>query len=504
LKYSNSSRRRSSENRLIDTVQTKSNTIQYNIYFELIMRRSKSTKTGPKNDGLPIVNGRKISRRGRFGGLNNAIGVSRARGSHNSTFVPSFSLCAAVFVLMVFVVVQSGKEKEALELGLGLQEWASTEYTQLLTQWSTAITPDSADIVQLKGSASTSLKKTEVGTTAGATSATAGTIYSAMPDSIVYPEKCTAEQLALVLKQIPEDKWEKRTWRQVGMTLATAVSKSAYNPILMREFYASDQFKLNNLHTFFGIVMGWKNNDVPVDLLAIGSRDEKFNTNKWNVKLGLDPNMVLPPVEISSEAGIRPARVLVVEKTNAYSKASTLFKSLTDLYPLRQSNAELSMEAIEPRVLTSKKEFFDFITSKWLLSGGVRSDDQPIHYLDISGSDGDDVAILKTFVPFLKNVRYLHFEYSTHGSWTTPTEKKLSSVISDLRSIGMVCYFTGTKEADHDLWRITDCFLDHYEYHHWANIACVSAVHDDVKELVVRMENKFHETLKKDQKFQNS
>jgi len=467
------------------------------------MRRSNSTKTTPRNDGLPTVNGRKVGRRRRFGSENDDGGVSRSNGSHDS-FWPVF---LTLVVIAVTILVKSGNHKAVVEFGLGLQEQASTKWS---TQWATAIGPESAeiaksaDIVQLKGSA---IDKAPVQTkTEPASPVTSSATSSATSSSAggnVSPEKCTAEQLALVSKQLPEHHFQVRPWHMVNIVVATTKSSYAYNPILMREFYASDQFKLHNLHTFFGIVVGWQNDDVPADLLAIGSRDARFDTKSWNAKLN---RQGLPPVAINSAAGIRPARVLVVNWDQPRrAQPPVPFQSLADSFPLSKPGdkvaAELMMETIKPETINDDKAFFGLIKSKMPNKDGVVYDDQPIHYLDITASNGQDIAIMKGFIPYIKNVRYIHFEYNKEGSWESPERKKLSAVINDLKSIGMVCYFTGTRENDYDLWRITDCFLEYYEHHHYANIACVSAVHDDVKELAVRMEKKFLETLKKDQKF---
>ena len=47
------------------------------------------------------------------------------------------------------------------------------------------------------------------------------------------------------------------------------------------------------------------------------------------------------------------------------------------------------------------------------------------------------------------------------------------------------------------MWRITDCWQEHYEIRYFANIACVNTNIPAVLPLAERMESMFLETLKK-------
>jgi len=417
----------------------------------------------PRNDGLPIVNGRKVTRmfgrRRKFGSQNDNGERSRDDGSSDSNFLRKNIWWTALVVIALSFLLYAGKSQ-------------------------------SSTSVSLEGVAVVSTLSVQPNTEATTSSSAGGDVY---------PDKCTAEQLALVEKQLPDDPMSFRHWRPASFTTATIKTSFARNPILMREFYASDQFNPQG-HPFFGVIMGWQNNDVPVDTLAIGSRDSKFDTQLWNDKLGLDAKRALPPVAINSAASIRPARVLVVDWDRPENKQQSIsLKSLKDSF--HYSDDELALETIQMDNILENSDFSDLIRSQMPAKNGAVAADQPIHFLDMSKSSSMDITILKSFMPFLKDVRYLHFEYNKEGTWFHPTKKQLSELINELKNFGLVCYFTGTKEAAYDIWRITDCFLDHYDNHHWANIACVNVKHEDVKELATRMEKKFLETLKKDQEF---
>jgi hypothetical protein len=62
----------------------------------------------------------------------------------------------------------------------------------------------------------------------------------------------------------------------------------------------------------------------------------------------------------------------------------------------------------------------------------------------------------------------------------------LKSAISYLDDIGFTCYFPGQQG---ELWRITDCWQDHYSGIFWSNVACVHR--DLAPALFQRMEQIF-------------
>ena len=269
----------------------------------------------------------------------------------------------------------------------------------------------------------------------------------------------------------------------------------------MREFYASKDFKLNTKeHSFFGVVLGWQNNDIPVDTLSIGSHDAtRFNAEQWNAKVGISTSLALSPVTVDS-AEKRQASVMVVDWDQP-NKAKPIIPLQELKTSLGYTDNELILETIQLNGTPVKNSLTDLIRSKMPLINGKVAADQPIHYLEMEGSEGEDVKLLMTLLPgLLKDVRYLHFDDNKSGSWY-PRGQKLSNLIEHLQKEGLVCYWSGKKESDYALWRITNCFLPHYDSKHWAHIACVNVMHDDVKELATRMENKFMETLKKDHVF---
>jgi hypothetical protein len=55
---------------------------------------------------------------------------------------------------------------------------------------------------------------------------------------------------------------------------------------------------------------------------------------------------------------------------------------------------------------------------------------------------------------------------------------------------GFVCYWSGNGKV----WRITDCWLDHFAYPNWSRVSCVNA--RKATPIMDRMEAIFQNTLK--------
>jgi FkbM family methyltransferase len=106
--------------------------------------------------------------------------------------------------------------------------------------------------------------------------------------------------------------------------------------------------------------------------------------------------------------------------------------------------------------------------------------------IDVEGYDG---LVLEGASKMLSRVRYLEFEYNWKGPWK---KISLSSTIQTLKEAGFSCYWPG---AHGNIWRITDCFLSHYDLKFWSNVACVNVQDPSTKDLAQVMERMFHETL---------
>lgn len=91
--------------------------------------------------------------------------------------------------------------------------------------------------------------------------------------------------------------------------------------------------------------------------------------------------------------------------------------------------------------------------------------------------------------PFL--LLYL-YTCSWMGSWRNQTLSSLIDLLND--EFGFTCYWPGIHNS---IWRITGCWLDHYNLHFWSNVACVNRNAKEVKGIAEQMETMFYETLDK-------
>lgn len=110
---------------------------------------------------------------------------------------------------------------------------------------------------------------------------------------------------------------------------------------------------------------------------------------------------------------------------------------------------------------------------------------RPIDILSLN-LGGDEAAILLDAEKVFSRVQYLDFVYTWRGIWAKHT---LSSVIDRLASKGFVCYWAGTGG---NLWRITGCWMPHYDVQVWSHVACVQRNHTG---LLQQMERNFAQTL---------
>jgi hypothetical protein len=118
-------------------------------------------------------------------------------------------------------------------------------------------------------------------------------------------------------------------------------------------------------------------------------------------------------------------------------------------------------------------------------------EDEYIEFLSID-AEGYDFEVLLGASETLKRSKYMEFEYHFVGEWKN---HKLIDAIDMLKDLNFVCYWAG---AYGHLWRITDCWLDHYERHGWSDVACVNIGLSSTKNLASRMEEYFQATLKLD------
>eukprot|EP00531_Pseudo-nitzschia_arenysensis_P012811 CAMPEP_0116138994 /NCGR_PEP_ID=MMETSP0329-20121206/13068_1 /TAXON_ID=697910 /ORGANISM="Pseudo-nitzschia arenysensis, Strain B593" /LENGTH=387 /DNA_ID=CAMNT_0003633993 /DNA_START=111 /DNA_END=1271 /DNA_ORIENTATION=+ len=382
-------------------------------------------KATPRNDGLPVVNGKKVQRRPKY----SQRGFSHHSSSSSmSVFSYLWRIALVVFILYV-VVLKNDKGSEETSTNVVTTPAKPVEKPLIKEIPAKTVPPPPPPPKK----AAPPPPKPKEG----------------------FPPQCTAEQLKKQLAQLPLDSTGHggRSWRDASFTKATVRSGGVYNPQLVREFYFSDDFKLDAKHAFYGVSIGWNNNEIPVDLLAVGSRyPSHFDTKKWNQEISLDEKKALPPVAIKDGSFRRRAKFLMVGVNEDLQ-----IRGIKDT--LKYSDEELAVTKAN-----SIYALGDVINEYRPSIDGKTADDQPVHYLEIHSDDEQDASILTALGHNLDKIRFLHFEYNKSGSWN---KNKLSKIINLLQDNGHVCYFAGQKGPDYDLWRITQCFLDHFDENHW-------------------------------------
>jgi FkbM family methyltransferase len=123
----------------------------------------------------------------------------------------------------------------------------------------------------------------------------------------------------------------------------------------------------------------------------------------------------------------------------------------------------------------------------------INTHDNDNHVIEMISVDveGFDWPVLLEGAVALKRTRYVELEYNWKGAWV---QHKLSEMIETMKERGFACYWAG--DAGH-LWRITDCWLPHYDLKFWSNVACVNVLLPDTvtPSLAERMEATFLDTV---------
>jgi len=422
---------------------------------------SRSNRSTPKNDGLPFVNGRKITVNHGRSNNNSRRGSSLKRGEKIETMKRYFVISVAVAICLY------------------LNQTDSVDY-------SVAVLPESSSSV---GNVVTTIPSPAL-----------VPVLPVVPSAPTPPATtCTAAQRALLLKQLPNSAACYIKYHS-GCSFREATT-GCQNPILARTFFANTQdFQPVSSSKvpipFTAVIVRWGDNNIPLDLLRIGSGlDPKYQQMKeW----GKNKNTCRAPITttIATKEGEPPPRlppqVVVLDWDNptTFSDYGYKAKGLIIEDKIKMSGGEY---------IGKKDSFTTLIQSKL----GVAQQQQPpppsiIHYLDLVGRPGGyDYLILMELLPaLLQHVRFLHFEYNDKDNWFSPSYT-LKKLIAHLQTNGLICYWSGDEHSKYDLWRITECFFAHYNEKNWSRIQCVSGRHADVKELATRMETQFLTTIQR-------
>mmetsp|Transcript_403 Transcript_403/g.586 ORF Transcript_403/g.586 Transcript_403/m.586 type:complete len:414 (+) Transcript_403:160-1401(+) len=295
-------------------------------------------------------------------------------------------------------------------------------------------------------------------------------------DQSGFPPACTDEQSAASLKQLPADGCHLKPWTQSCST-TKATTKSCRDSYWMREFYATT--KLNGKFNAFVVPYAPTQeqfSDTPIDLLHIGTHKTKYaaQKTKWVELAGLPSSTSCQrPVEVGNDE--QDAKVVLVLGGGQSEDAINHYKE----------NLEISNENLE--VVPDDARIDDaFLTSK------LPTAESQIHYLKYLTMSPDRYQTSLKQMTRITSVWYLEMTLDWKAGMTNGHIEELLTKF--LPEKGFVCYWAGND----NLWRITNCWQNHYATSTWSNLACVNARIPEAKPLLDKMEKIFVETLAKD------
>ena len=358
--------------------------------------------------------------------------------------------------------------------------------------------------------------------------------------------KCTSEQLAIIKKQLPPDDCRKHRrepyTQKCSLSYATRCPDATWleDYYTMIHTYSQPHTTSYPPPTFLAIFVGCNKGMDAVNALRMGSGNSTFDKFQWRdamtqsgkVELGKDvcnqasaPQFVIPERYAnhsrSSGGGISAAlassstlpQVHCIEPMPATARA--LLRSAHQLRWDRQgfvvTHAAMSKEdgtvlfPLGNQIGVENKGIANCLTNdrrsryvcvnvtmysldtyvETFISAGV-----PINYLSIDVEGYDMDVLLGGQQSALARVHYLEFEYNWMGSWKN---QYLSRTIEWLDTrFGFTCYWAGFNNT---IWRITNCWLDHYDIHFWSNVACVNRNVKEVRMIAASMEKLFIATL---------
>lgn len=293
--------------------------------------------------------------------------------------------------------------------------------------------------------------------------------------------KCTLDQMSILARQLPGDNCHGRNAWSQSCSFTKATTRGCYDPIWAREFFAQTDlttpFKSLFINLHPGVV---GESEFPIDSLHVGSHKKangKYNVADW-IKVAKVQPSCLKDVEVKGKTE-QEAQSYIVSSDMDNMKQVQSMKNELGLSDEEMSTAYFNTE--------SNTLIREFIMKK-------TPNKEPIHWF--WGRRGYGFLVSYFSTKTLSRVWYLEFQTGWKGEWATGDP---ALVLKDiLPKNGFVCYYAG---SDNNLWRITDCWQTHYSFKTWANIACVNVDVEETKPLYDRMEEIFHETLKKDISF---
>jgi FkbM family methyltransferase len=344
--------------------------------------------------------------------------------------------------------------------------------------------------------------------------------------ALPFPKQCSADQMATILKQLPADTCSEGG--NCAMAYATQCSDSVWwdEQFLAK---ASKKEKTSNSAASssssprVAIYVGCNKGFDAVNALRLLSSDGTYDRTSWSdhffqgvPQRGWCGQQTGPEAVVGAAAGltihndamvhcIEPMPTTVAELQRAAAElkwdkrliVSNVAMSNTDgtaLFPNEKHNVGTESTSLDDCTGAGLSNCETVTVSRLdtFISKHFTDPNAKIDFLSID-TEGYDFEVIQGGVNTLKRAKYLEFEYHSTSLWLTHT---LSETLAILTDHGFVCYWAG---AYGHIWRITNCWHDHYDIHGFSNVACVNlheaAISAETKALYDRMEDLFAQTL---------
>ncbi|KAL3902998.1 MAG: hypothetical protein SGILL_010615, partial [Bacillariaceae sp.] len=301
-----------------------------------------------------------------------------------------------------------------------------------------------------------------------------------------FPSQCGIKQRDAITRQLQARGCYLQPFLQ-ECSLTKATTRGCHDPYWVREVYGTSA-GLDNVpgdnDSFRAVFVNsaCKSTERLADVMLMGTHDvEKYSATRFiGSRSTAEYDICKQPVSISSKA-LRESESICVTSNKKEMEGIARAKQAAGI-----SDTELK-EIVAEVGRPGTKRSLDDVLEEAGMSG------KPIHHLVIGGNALEVLTLGANAT--LHHVRYLEFS----RGHSDPEPLAFHEFVKEtMASNDLVCYFEG---RDLNIWRITDCFLPHYNQKQWSNVACVSANHDDAKPLLEKMESMFDATLKKEQSF---
>ncbi len=354
-------------------------------------------------------------------------------------------------------------------------------------------------------------------------------------DRVGRPQPCTSKQRETIFNQLPPencnlDKAGEAYRQQCSLTSATKCPDATWLTKYYKDLNRTEKFFNED---FVAVYVGCNKGYDALNALRMGTGDAKYNKKDWHLHFNETAQSVcnqneeefafIPPEMTTTSTPIVGGHVhciepmpMIIDRLNHsvatlgwddtfFVTGAAISNKNSEQYFLEDELGNIGRENLgleNDCIIMREKEdhpshhLFDklckvvnvFTLDYYMSEVSKKKSIKTVNILSID-VEGFDFDVIQGGVNTLKKTEYLEFEYNWMGSWS---KQKLAEAISRLDYLGFSCYWAGVD----NLWRIDEsCWLEHYEYHTWSNVACVNRNLNSV--LVENMEDIFFKTLKK-------